>query len=226
MNRLKFIIPFMISFLAMVNIHAELPYETDQDHSFVVTGGKQWFESSFINSSEAFTFSYIYQNKISLGVSHRNFTTTFIYEDTGNDLSGIVHGGTAYGGSNYINLDSYSNLFVQISPMNLLQIEVPFSLSVLGAYQFYDSHENVILTAHFYKKIELSKKDSVQPTFSIGYRDISIFTSNRKGSIAGSVIYSRSIYKRTNLLIVPRVNYFLDDLNFAVQIGISHGLGK
>ena len=179
MNRIKFILPFIISIITMANIHAKLPYESDYDHSFVVAGGKQWYESSFINSSEAFTFSYIYRNKISFGVSHRDFTTTFIYVDSSN-LSDIVHSGTAYGRSNYINLDPYYNIFVQINPMNLLQIEVPFSLSVFGAYQFHDSHKNVVLTAHFYKKIELSKKDSVQPTFSIGYRDISIFNRSEE----------------------------------------------
>ncbi len=72
----------IISFLifAVGSTRAELQYESDYDHSFVVTGGKLWFTNNSyddmvfsmdnrIDYYNTFTLKYKFKNKVSFGFS-------------------------------------------------------------------------------------------------------------------------------------------------------------
>ncbi len=205
--------------LTVVNTRAELPYESDQEHSFVVTGGWQSYDAPIIDSANLFTINYIFQDKISLGVSHRTFTREAVY-GTNNNLSGTIHRGTY----TYINLDSYYNIYAQINLLNILQINSPVSISILGVYKLSSRNKTLVMAVNLYKKISLNVKHSIQPIFSIGYKEYSYSTSARKINIGGALIYSYSILQNINILVIPRVNYFSNDLNYTVQLGLSYGI--
>lgn len=219
-----YVVSILFLILTITSVKAELPYETDQDHTFIVTAGKQWYETPYNKSAGLFTFNYNFNNKISFGISYRGFSTIVNNRaDTNNSLVGIVHGDTEYY-RKYIYLKSCYNLYAQINPMNLLHINSPVSFSLLGSYKLSSHDKTFIIAAYLYKKFEFSTRSSVQPTLIIGYKEFSYYTNVKEESYGAALNYSLSIHKKLDILIIPRVDYFLDNFNYTIQFGISNEL--
>ncbi len=239
---------FLILFCS-VSTQAELPYESDNKHSFVLTSGFKKNDSFTDNFQNSYSFNYSFQDKISVGISYRDFAGRFVvYEGTGesgflNTTEGVDGNSEQSSASEriyqYPDKATYS-LYAQVKPLNLLQINAPISFSLFVAVQVVSGSnifvgneaieevaesKNFVGNVHIYKKFNLSKRHSLQPIISIGYRDISYVSNNinNLGRIGASLIYAYNLDKSISFLVAPQVYRFNKSNEFTVQVGISNG---
>ncbi len=132
----------LVLVLIFGNAKAELPYESNQKHSFVVTGGLKKNDRFNDNFQNSFSINYSFQNKISIGISYRDFAGSFIYEGAGFDSSsGPLNTDASYEQSS-INERGYKyperaiySLYAHLKPLNILHIEAPILFSLFVAVQ-------------------------------------------------------------------------------------------
>ncbi len=224
MNIKIYVVTLMLVILSIANVNAELPYESHHEHSFVVTGGIKWDEPFQDKSQSVFSLNYIYQNKISIGISYRDYSISNQLQYDAITLISIEQSGGTLPDDN--KRYSYYNHYVQVKPFNLLNIEAPVSFSLLIAVQDVSDNRNWIVDGFIYKKFRLNSKSYVQPMISIGCRNISRISTMGTVKFGGALLYSHQLTNKLNLLITPQVNRDWGQNDYTVQLGISYGLGK
>ncbi len=206
--------------LATTTIQAELPFETRHKHSFFVTSGMKFDKPLNDKLQNIFTFNYAYDNKISGGISYRDHKYELIYNENYNYNTGFLNEGEGY----TYQMTSYVNLYAQVKPLNLLNLNSPVSFSLFVVMQDISDEKIIIANTFFYKKFILNKRHSIQPIISIGYGDISRVSNMPPIIIGVAFIYAYRLDKHTSVILTPQLNRYWGNNTYTIQVGISHGL--
>lgn len=222
MNNIKTnLICITLLFVTAIHIHAELPYESNHTNSIVATSG---VHDSYVSSKydHNFNISYIYNNNIIVGISHRNN-----FHNPHVSLDAIT---LASIGSDPFLLElskphrhNYLNVYTLINLDKFLLLKTPISFSLFAGFQDLKEERNFVGNFFIYKNIRLNRKHSIQPLIAVGYRNININSSGGYRNFDAGFIYYNRLNDSFQFTATPLLNRYFERNIYSIQIGLMFG---